>query len=106
MTAATLSLFVLVPAMTGSAGSTTTQMANAAPPVAKEAIIMLDRVEVRGVREATVASATATPREPKQRIGPVGAVLQNIYPVSAAASMSIASEEQRPSSEKRAPRKQ
>jgi len=106
MTATTLGLFVLVPAMIDSADRMGTEVVRAAPSAAREAVVSLERIEVRGVREASIASATGTPSDLKRGTEPIGTNLQNVYRVSAPASGSLASAEQDLVSESHSPRKQ
>jgi hypothetical protein len=106
MTAATFGLFVFMPAMIGFGGDGPgTQAASTAPPEIKEAVI-IERIEVRGVRETTVASATPAPVDASERLAPAGTDLPATYRVSAIASGSVMSTEGNVSSEKRPPSKQ
>jgi len=102
LTAATLGLFVYMPAIIGSANGPDTQMANATPPGVEVPVVVLDRIEVRGMREAVVASATRTPIDSNRGTEPVATGSENIYRVSATGSKSFASEKPNPSSAKRA----
>jgi hypothetical protein len=83
-----------------------TQTANARAVADKEVVVVLEPIEVRGIREATVASTTGTPTEAKGGTVPIGTGPENFYPVSAAASKSVSSEGTNFSSEQGPPRKQ
>ena len=85
MTVATLSLFVIVPAMTGSADGNATKVADSAPAAVNETVITLGRIEVRGSREPKVAAATTPPVGPQRVTQLIGTDLQNIHRVSAGA---------------------
>ena len=101
MTAATFGLFVFAPAMMGSGGeSLDTQMAKAASSPRQEAAIVLTRIEVRGVRETTEASAAATSVGVKGSVEPASADVPAVYRVAATRSGSLMSADGRISQER------
>lgn len=87
LTAATFGLFVFAPAMMAPEGeSLGTLAATARSPVVKEAVIIPTRIEVRGTRETTLASASMTPANREQDAESVSGEVPTIHRVSGATS--------------------